>query len=491
MTSDLKLKVFIILGFLWSLVLLSALACKISKAEGKKEVFAFFSFLLAGGAFLSTIALVSFLITPNDAIGQEEEFLTALWVGPILLLLWGSYSLFKGMFPRTIPLEELKLPLEEINHGCQSSAQLRVAHLSDLHLTAGHTIEGNLEKEAVQQAFREALWWALRRSDLVLLTGDLTDQGKAEEWGIFLEVIAGIPEIERKKLLLVPGNHDLTLTFGWNAFSGWDSQSSRLDLDFEEKCKTFTLRILQGHEQTWSMFTDTGLTPVRAHLNGVQDFLDTYEKHPPKRSQVFIGNQPVPSVDFPIELLKASEAYPHWPTHDKFLFNELISSIIYPMLLYEDDKHIVIGLNSCCSPADTILAGGFGFLGEQQIRRLSKLLSNRASKLPILLLHHHLGIPKMMRKRLIKSFSYAQIKALQLKDATQFDQVLVSLPSVVVFHGHMHMGYHARRHNATIICGPSIAYGNVLSTESANCFVYGIDEFGSLSILDKTKIIPL
>jgi len=93
-----------------------------------------------------------------------------------------------------------------------------VAHLSDIHIVGeryGFRIEsgragprGN-ERLARLLACLAAIE-AAGELDLVLLSGDMTDAGRAAEWAVFFDAIAAYPALA-KKMVALPGNHDLNV----------------------------------------------------------------------------------------------------------------------------------------------------------------------------------------------------------------------------------------------------------------------------------------
>jgi predicted MPP superfamily phosphohydrolase len=94
----------------------------------------------------------------------------------------------------------------------------RVAHLSDLHIIAeryGFRIEsgrsgprGNVRLMPLLQKL-DALH-AEKPLDVILLTGDVTDSGRASEWAEFLAALEGFPALAAR-LLVLPGNHDINV----------------------------------------------------------------------------------------------------------------------------------------------------------------------------------------------------------------------------------------------------------------------------------------
>ena len=49
----------------------------------------------------------------------------------------------------------------------------------------------------------------LSSADVILISGDITDTGHADEWKMFFDLI---PKDWLPKMVLVPGNHDLNIT---------------------------------------------------------------------------------------------------------------------------------------------------------------------------------------------------------------------------------------------------------------------------------------
>jgi hypothetical protein len=129
----------------------------------------------------------------------------------------------------------------------EGAPRWRVAHLSDLH-TVGGPYEFRLESGRAGPRGNDRLERALRRLDachaarpldLVLVTGDTTDAGRATEWAAFLDALERRPAV-RERTLLLPGNHDLNVIDRANP--------ARLDLPGSPRKQLRRLRTLSAME---------------------------------------------------------------------------------------------------------------------------------------------------------------------------------------------------------------------------------------------------
>ncbi|MFB3905632.1 MAG: metallophosphoesterase [Acidobacteriota bacterium] len=97
--------------------------------------------------------------------------------------------------------------------GSDEKLTYRIAHLSDLHLTARDSDRRSEPKlfgplRGMNAAFRAILGSPrIVESDLILVTGDVTDRGDPAAWAVFQSAVteAGIAE----RVLVIPGNHDV------------------------------------------------------------------------------------------------------------------------------------------------------------------------------------------------------------------------------------------------------------------------------------------
>ncbi len=89
----------------------------------------------------------------------------------------------------------------------------KIAHLSDLHLTktdGARRSEPNLFEplRRMNDTFRKVIVSKpIQKSDLIIITGDVTDRGDIESWAVFWDAInsAGLAD----RTYVIPGNHDV------------------------------------------------------------------------------------------------------------------------------------------------------------------------------------------------------------------------------------------------------------------------------------------
>jgi 3',5'-cyclic AMP phosphodiesterase CpdA len=362
-----------------------------------------------------------------------------------------------------------------------SNGVLHIAHLSDLHLTNDVTVEADLPRSQVQEVCSSSLQWSMGRVDALFLTGDITDQGRPGEWDQFLDVISSLGlSLDSGRILLVPGNHDLSLV------TSHEPGSSLSELAYDRHAYTFITKILMRCPQEWMMMTETGRISVRSHLESVKDYLDCYGEYPPFKRSTPAGGGAVVDIWFPKELLKSASLYKGrlWPSYGYLMCHDFLR-MAYPMVMLDDDNYLIIGLNSCEESPGTLLNSGFGRLGRKQIRRFEALVKDAGARCVVVLLHHHVGFPPQILTAMKAKHRRVEIRALALRDAYKFARILTNLDKCVIFHGHKHIGYRAKLGNATVISGPSVTYGDEFG--GSNCGTYAIGNDGSVKVIEDSS----
>lgn len=459
--------------------------------------------------YVSSAFLIPLLIFIFDST------VSAWWLLIAPLFLAGYVNrIVKGLARNIIKLEhhaELKK---------KSAEGLRIAHLSDLHISTEKPLEGELSSRYVCEAARMALEWALGESpDLVVLTGDVTDCGHEAEWEAFERILADLTVDERKRIVVVPGNHDFAITEGART-----SRDGCLVTDFDERCLSYLNHVFESRRDQWKVFiSGTGELPTRELTIGellekTNDYLSLYRKMPPRlgdslrESASSIGKvfrslwtsrhpaadtwrgisefyEYTPPVIVAEELLEeaARDRQVPWPTASLPLVQDLLL-VAFPIIVHEDDKYVVVALNSNTCPASSMPEGAIGTLGKVQLNQLEELLKSRENKCTIVLLHHHLGCPP----ELLTAFKTGELSVLQLEEAQQVCDILASHKPTVVLHGHKHVSYWASYKDVMILSGASVAHGDKRDKQYEpkhdNCHVYNIEVNGMVSLVASKHI---
>lgn len=339
------------------------------------------------------------------------EALTILWAWQqvcVALSLWGT-------FPEPVSLQALERSVFPNTPG----RQLKVAHLSDLHITVTEdrlpvefarykwkrnhrqlpfvdplrTLKSLLSSDDVRQRLDSA--------DVVLITGDITDSGAPEEWAFFLHEF----DPWRKKLVLIPGNHDVNII----------GRGDMIHLDTRERrvrtariyCALKVLVALCGeHASVWRA---QRLVPLSQFAQEHEEFLD--------RLQQWLKNGDV----VPLE-----EAGPQL----LYLWDAL-----FPLVF------VVPGTDSAFLVCNSIEASGytfsnaFGHISSDELARLRELIIHfRAAGMSVFhAVHHHVG--------LLANESVGTLEAATVfSNADEYLSVLLDDPTgdSIVFHGHRH-----------------------------------------------------
>jgi hypothetical protein len=127
----------------------------------------------------------------------------------------GVGSLFWGLADATM---EQPRSAAAARSNVSGTSKWRIVHLSDIHMVGerfGCRIECGRDGPRGNRRFDEVLarLEMIHEEDpldYIVITGDLTDAGRASEWAEFLSVMARHPKL-LERTLIIPGNHDLNV----------------------------------------------------------------------------------------------------------------------------------------------------------------------------------------------------------------------------------------------------------------------------------------
>jgi hypothetical protein len=302
----------------------------------------------------------------------------------------------------------------------------RVAHLSDLHVV-GERYGFRIESGRNGPRGNERLYGILARLanihaahplDLVLVSGDMTDAGRATEWAEFLDAIAQYPALVARMLVL-PGNHDVNIVDRANP--------ARLDLPFSpgkrlRQMRTLSaiaavqgdrVRVLGGDGKPWSTLNEA----LRPHRMRIAKFAERGGL----RLSADLGR----------------------------IFHDLFPMILAPQ---KPDGLGVAILNSNAE-SHFSFTNALGFISVEQARRLVAAIDEFPQAIWIVALHHHLlEYPRPV--------AFSERIGTALVNGSWFVRKLrPAAARAVVMHGHRHIDWIGMCGLLKIISAPSPVMG--------------------------------
>jgi Calcineurin-like phosphoesterase len=304
-----------------------------------------------------------------------------------------------------------------------SGRRWRVAHLSDLHVIGepyGFRIEsgragprGNGRLDRVL-AHLSAIH-AIDPLDHVLITGDMTDAGRAGEWATFLDAMALYPELAARTVMM-PGNHDVNIVDRANP--------ARLDLPFSPGKRLRQIRTLsamaavQGHRVRVVDASGKPTETLNEALAPHRDAIAAFAAHGGLRRAAALRG----------------------------LFDDQFPMILPPEV--EDGLGIAI-LNS---NAETHFSftNALGLVSVEQTHRFEAAIRHYPAARWIVALHHHVVEYPMPVKAFSERIGTALI------NGSWFERRLEALAGrAVVMHGHRHIDWIGACGALKIISAPS------------------------------------
>lgn len=333
----------------------------------------------------------------------------------------------------------------------------RVAHLSDLHVVGeryGFRIEsgraGPQGNERLQQVMaRLAAIHAVDPLDHVLISGDMTDAGRATEWAEFLDVLSHYPDLAARTLVL-PGNHDINIVDRANP--------ARLDLPFSPGKRLRQVRTLsaiaaiQG-DRAFVVKDGKGLTTT------LNDALAPYRR---------------PMADF-ADLGSLQRA-----ARLGGVFDDLYPMVVPPL----EENGLGIALLNSNAETHFSFTNALGFVSIEQTRRLEAFIAEFPKARWIIALHHHLMEYPMPVTAFAERIGTAVI------NGSWFVRRLEALADrAIVMHGHRHIDWIGTFGSLKVISAPSPVMG-AADAASTHFYVHRLaaGPDGQLCLLEPERI---
>jgi predicted phosphodiesterase len=364
---------------------------------------------------------------------------------------WEGVRLLGSLFAESAPLRLEPLELEKTRsedrqrgHG-KHAREVTVAHWTDLHLTCGPgaaRVEGGSGgNEALRQLLAQYHQELCKKTDAILVTGDITDTGAEEEWQAFLHAIPGdlFP-----KLVLVPGNHELNIPA---QTSGTWAGKLRADLlAYRPNRVVRLLRCLLALERVQGQraFLLDPQMPTRLLS------LSAYMGELKLEVQRHVSS---------LEKLGRPLGWDAVDAADVVRGREYVLDQAFPMAVQVEGTELVFIVLNSNDRSINLATNAFGYVKEAQLRRLPQLIDCLGSQPYVVAMHHHLGIP------FCESTVYAALaeRAMTIINATYLVEFLKMRRPTVLFNGHRHIRYVAQVGDTIqVIAGPSTTLGDEL-----------------------------
>lgn len=314
--------------------------------------------------------------------------------------------------------------IDEFTAQPQTGRTWRIAHLSDIHVVSEHygfRIESGRSGPRGNTRLRRVLALlndvdANNPLDAILVTGDMTDAGSSAEWSELLSVVADYPRLA-KRILILPGNHDLNIVDRANP--------ARLDLPTSPNRTLRRLRFLsiadafQGErvrlvDQKGRRLSGTLSEALKPHLAEMSKFSDAGK----------------PLISRAMSEMWAS---------------------VFPMVL-PPDRDDGLGIMLLNSNADTHFSftNALGMIPAEQVHRIEIAAALYPKAHWIIALHHHvIEYPGPVKK-------LSQRIGTALVNGNWFVRRLQALGGrVVLMHGHRHIDWIGNCARLLIVSAPS------------------------------------
>ncbi|MFY0564072.1 metallophosphoesterase family protein [Archangium lansingense] len=438
-----------------------------------------------GAAFVG-LGLAACWINPIEQLGlaAQGDWVSAVIGGAFLFIvpavLVCVYGLIKPM-ARLLARPTFRLKEKSLADASDLKCCLTVTHWSDLHITASDEhvrVErgggGNVSLKEVVRKYGEEL----AMTDLLLITGDVTDSGRGEEWQRVFEILGGLSTSVREKMVLVPGNHDVNIT---NSVDHWEAEGAGMPKRNVRLVRVMAaLELVQG-QRAWVWPSGMGAVTLSELLVMVEPFLRAYIEKPAQavyRKKWIVASDgstyAVPGEDVTPPDVKALINFP-----------AAVWREIWPMAIEVPGKKTVVVVINSNSDTNNVVENAVGVIGQDCLSKLGLVRLKFPGYRVIVALHHHLVLPDFdtpVMKKLKAHF-------MQLVDAPDFVSELLET-STVVFHGHKHVHYVGTLNDTLdIVSAPSTTLGDGIHRKPPFYLIYELVERGETGIALASKRI--
>lgn len=387
--------------------------------------------LFAGGSLLLAVALLKTygIVSVSLTTAAPGEIMRAALIDGVIVLAFSTVA--SSLFWAWQELSAISPVINWTSAAVRAPGKnIRIAHLSDSHIVGGPNEfrmepgargpRGNDRWSAVLD--RLAALDAEKPFDWILLTGDVTDAGTRTEWVEFMDRTALHPQFSGR-LLMLPGNHDVNIADRADA--------AKLELPWSVSMALRKLRFLIAADS---------LQGTRVHLvdhvSGklgptLDSFLRSDGRQDQMRSLAALG-----SIRAAINVSR--------------IWRDLFPLVVPPA----NGQPGVMLLNSC-SDNHMALTNAIGVVDPQQLRAVTRLLTEFGDATWLMALHHQVVEYPTAGASLKERVGLTLINAPDL-----IASMGLHARRIVIMHGHRHRDWIGHCGDVGLCSAPSATLGN-------------------------------
>ena len=358
--------------------------------------------------------------TAGDLLRPDRLIIPTVANAIILISAYFAFvSLLRGFSDAST---EQPLTLKAFDVAPAGSRTWRIVHLTDIHVVGeryGFRIEsgraGPRGNERLQQLLKNlAELHDAAPLDLILITGDVTDAGRASEWAEFFDAIERFPELTRR-MLIAPGNHDLNI--------GSRSNPAQIDLPFSGR------KLLR---QARTLSAMNAIQGDRVYLSS-----DHSERRQTLREAASQHQKSIATL--------AQRGSIRASLHVKDIFHDMFPMILPP----SDPNGLGVAILNSNAESHFSFTNALGFLSVEQTQRLLLVLKQYPAAGWVIVLHHHVQEYQQQVPFSIR------IGTALLNGSWFIRKLRPHASRVVLMHGHRHLDWVGTFGALKVISGPS------------------------------------